>query len=457
MDCGPLRGEQALEQLPSSLRQLTTLERFHLHQRDTYQDLTRDPTFDTSFFPQNCKVFRLPCFWVPTKLLYCFGRQDLKEGELDLFRGCGSAQTVLFAVHPTAVSHYEELFATAGASYAKDEEVVIWALPTSSTRTLLAWPDESPGKAIFVKTSLHSPIFGNRSLRVNDVARSVGLSALIEESKSCLSTTFDYLPERLGFVPRSMRHGGAIIRSVPSCVKDNGVVLAPFFSLFGADAPRVPLLLTVLQRSRLDPLQFAEDVICAPFARMWLHMSMNCGLLLEAHSQDLLIAFSPELLPLQRFFYRDFEGLDVDWDLRRARGLSTLIDLPHPWCCDYSNESGARYAHLVWFKIWASLYHYIDDVVKNAEASLEKWQKQGLIAGSKIRSGDVTSMFSRHMSATIDRLFGCGLKIDYDVCYAPAKFVLELMKLRRELMTQSPSTTTECSLRQYRADADARN
>lgn len=435
-------GEQPLAQLPNSLRTLAMLERFHLHLPEMFQRTSRDPSFDTRFFPQHCGVFQLPCFWVPSASLYLFGGRQQSD-ELSLFRETPARAEAMFAVHPASLGHFKQFFDRVGARDVTDDSSRIWAVPTSSTRTLLVWPDGAPEKVLFIKTTLYSPIFGDRRLRTTDVARSTSLSALMEELRSSLPSSLDYLPERVGVVPRCMQDGGMIARSIPRMLKSDEILAVPLFALFGGGPVRTPLLLTILQNRGCEPLRFVEDAICAPFSRMWLHMWLKCGLLLEAHSQDLLIAFSTDLVPLQRFYYRDFEGVQVDWELRRSLGLSTPAELPRAWCWEESDRPTVAYGYSNWFLLYTSLFHFVDAVVRQAELSLMEWRKLGLVSGPRVREGDVTGVFSSHMNAAVEEMFGAKWRPRYDACASPNKFVQELMRLRAELVSPSRSRSTQ--------------
>jgi len=427
-------GEPALTQLPNSLKTLATLERFYLHRPEIFQDTSRDPDFDTRFFPQHGGVFLLPCFWVPRESLYVFGAKQ-ESAEFSLFRETSAQAEAMVAVHPASLGRFRQFFENVGAKCVADDGRRIWAVPTSSTRTLLVWPDGAPEEVLFIKTTLYSPVFGDRRLRTADVARSTSLSALMDELRASLPSTFDYFPERVGVVARCMRDGGMIARSIPGMLKNDEIIVAPLFALFGGGPARTPLLRTILKNRGCEPLRFIEDAICAPFTRIWLHMWLKCGLLLEAHSQDLLMALSPDMAPLRRFYYRDFEGMQVDWELRRSLGLSTPAELPRAWCWDESNRPTVSYGYSNWFPVYTSLFHFVDAVIRQAEISLMEWQQLGLLPGPRVKEGDVTAAFSSELNAAVEEMFGARWRPRCDACASPNRFVQELMRLRAELIS----------------------
>ena len=313
-------GAAAMTQLPVALQQWMALERFHLHQVEKFQRMSRDPSFDTAHLPQNGGVFRLPTYRVSRRHLHLLGGQPQNTDTMRFVTGAQSQEQVLFPIHPSTLGHYREFLLNARACDVAQEGLCIWAAPTSSSRTLLAWQDGAPQNAVFVKTSLFSPLFGDRRIRRVQAGRSVTLSAMLADEADELPRALSYLTETLAFTSRQAPHTGAIVRTIPEAIKTGRVRLAPLFSLLGGSGDNVPLLLTILERTGMPPLQFVHDVLCKPFAQLWLELSMNSGWILESHGQDLLLELSPELTFQGRFYYRDFEGLQVDWELRRWLG-----------------------------------------------------------------------------------------------------------------------------------------
>jgi hypothetical protein len=422
-----------LEQLPESLRQQLTFERFHLHKPEVFQNPSRDPAFDPKYFPQNCGVMQLPCYWIERRHLYVFGAQHAAD-ELSFFSGEGPHGCVLFPMHPASAANYRELLSKIEAKDAAEDGLRIWAVPTSSTRTLLAWPDRQPERAVFAKTSLHSPIFGKRRLHAWQVARSVGLSGLVQESLPELPDTLRYFPETFGMVPRQMPDSGTIIRSIPEEIKANRLLVAPLFSLMGGQHAR-PLFLRLMEQAGLQPMDFIEQVLCRKFARLWLEMTLRQGLILESHWQDLLLAMSPDLRTLDRFYYRDFEGLQVDWELRRRLGLSMPVYMPYSraWHEAYGSYS-YRYGPQLWYKCRISLQLYLHSVLSELEQMLRVWQERGLLGGARCNEGDLTAMFSRQVRELIQELFAVRVKLDYDIHRHLNRFLLLLLNIRKDLL-----------------------
>lgn len=423
--------EDALGQLPQALQMLMTLERFHLHRPDFFQKQSINPEFDERYLPQNCGAFALPCFWVLRKHLYVYGRQAAAANELKLFDGSDSQERVLFPIHPLALDYYRDFLVKVRAQNAAADGIRTWAVPTSSTRTLLVWPDGAPEQAVFAKTTLPCSTFGDRRLYLRKVACSIGLAKLVCDSAGLLPPDLGYFDEPVGFVPRRLQDAGVVIRSIPEQIKNNDLVVAPLFSLWGGAPGRVPLLLTILERSGLDLERFLEEVFCAQFATLWLKMSLQQGLILEAHGQDLLLGLSPQLMPTGRFYYRDFEGLQVDWELRRVRGLPHPSSMPHAWSW-YETYStwGNRQGALVWSKLETSLFDYLYFVLRELDSCLSDWQKCGLVSGRGLGENFVSMTFSRYLIAAVGEMFGTRMKAEFNIADSLKSFILSLMKLR---------------------------
>jgi hypothetical protein len=433
MEAECIGSEETIEQLPESLQKLLQWERRHLHKIQSFQRLEFDPSFDVRYFPQNCGAFPLPCFWIPRRSVVMFGCEDVDADELPLFKECGSARKVLFPIHPTSLRHYSRLLSEVGAEDARSSGLLVWAVPTSSTRTLLAWPDGKPQLALFFKTSLHSPIFGDRRLQTRIVARSVGTSTVLQHMRDALPPGFSCFPESTGMVPRALQDAGVIVRHIPSELKSGAVFAAPLFAMLGGCEP---LLLTMLQRAKIEPLQFVREILVAPYARMWLHLSMKNGVMPEGHGQDLLIGLTPELKPLGRFFYRDFEGMQVDWELRRARRLPTPLRLPNAseWHLTYETW-GDPYSQLISYKYYFSLAGFADLVLNEIEESLMAWQADGLIQMADSQKGFLLRMFSQEMQVLLHDMFDLHPRAGSTFETSRAKFLMVLLALRTRLMS----------------------
>lgn len=431
-----LSGSECLdvaEQLPPTLREWMDRERFQLHKPALFQNPARDPHFDARYFPQHCQPFRLPCFWVRRKHLYV--RVDAEAGEQLLFGASG--ERILFPVHPSALTSLRPFLAAADARDASEDDVCLWAVATSSTRTLLVWPDGAGHRSLFVKTSLHSPIFGDRRVTRTQVGRAIGNGMVLRQSS--VPSGLRVLPEIIGFSARSTLDSGALIRLVPPEIMDGSVRVAPLFSLLGGeDQGRTPVLLTLLERTEQHPVAFVDELLCATFAPLWVELALNQGLIPEAHGQDLLLSLSSANVPTGGFYYRDLEGLQVDWELRRHR-IGSPPHLPNAWSWRETHASwGFRYCDFVWHKWRISLFGYLRLVLKEVETSLRDWYDRGLVRGPKCEEGELTMLFSARLFAAIERQFNVSPGAPYDILSSLHRFTLALFKLRKQLLQSGP-------------------
>jgi hypothetical protein len=259
---------------------------------------------------------------------------------------------------------------------------------------------------------------------------------VVQDSLESLPDGLGYFPESVGFIPRRLLDGGVICRSIPKGMKNDTLFVAPLFSLLGGTGDYEPLLLTILKRNGSEPLQFIQDALCAPFAKLWLEMAMRFGLLIEAHAQDLMIGLSRDLKPIGQFYYRDFEGIQVDWELRRFYGLSVPDNMPRAcsWFETYCTL-GYSGAQQVWWKWFLSLQNYTEFVLDKINISLIAWQERGLLSGSRAGRDDVTMLFSRNMWGCMEEMFDIRVKDKYNIHRRFVKFLIFLAERRKEVMS----------------------
>ncbi len=393
------------------------------------------PAFDRQYLPEGRSSFRLPCFEIESRYLCVYGGEDTSGSESKIEREARQGGRVQLLVHPTELKYYAAFLAKAGAKRTCSRGHDLWATPTSSARTVLAWQEGQPKSAFFAKLSLHSQILGDRTLSRGVVARSVGLSNLIAHSRGSLPCGMGYFPEGLGIMPRGMADGGVLFRSIPDEVLAGRVVPAPLFALMGGSARHPPLLLRLVERGRCGVREFLEEVVLTRFAKLWVDLVFDSGLILEAHGQDLLLALSPDLMPVGGFYYRDFEGLAVDWALRSARGLTKLESMPLAceWFSTYETWGYPLY-QLISMKLMTSLFDYLHLVLSELESALLEWQASGITVGERVSDGELTSIFSRELRRAIHEKFGMREAEQYDIRYRLCRFVKFLLRVRREVM-----------------------
>lgn len=432
---GEVSAADGLQQLPDTLQRFLVFEQSHLWKPERFRATKREDSFDQRYLPESGAVFRIPCFKVQRRHLYVSGSAK-SVGELFQTTGADRHdEEVLVAVHPAELRRYSECLRAMGARSASEDGLHVFGTPTSSTRTVLVWADGKPESSCFVKLSLHAGLLGDRSLPRSKVAGSIGMSELVHRSRGALPADIKYFPEPLGVVPRCMQDGGMIIRCIPEEIVRGGVIAAPLFSLIGHDSSHTALLRQILDAGRVTVREILEEVLLARFARLWLDMAFDFGLILEAHGQDLLLALSRDLVPLGGFYYRDFEGLAVDWALRRARGLPEPDNLPHgfEWFSTYETWGYPLY-QLVSMKLWISLTDYIHLVLGELEAALLQWRASGVLSKELFGKGELTFLFSHYLRRAVRDKFGVAEAAEYDIRHQRNRFVKFLMGVRKQII-----------------------
>jgi hypothetical protein len=152
------------------------------------------------------------------------------------------------------------------------------------------------------------------------------------------------------------------------------------------------------------------------------------------------MTLSPELAPLDRFYYRDFEGMQVDWELRCGLGLATPGHMPNAqdWHETYATW-GYRYGALIWYKLKTSLIQYLRLVLHELGLMLRQWRHSGLMRGTQLTEDDLTAMFSRRMMKALEESFGVPVKAEHALDRSLNQFVLLLVRLRRDFL-RGPNT-----------------
>lgn len=418
-----------------SLRKLIAFEQRNLWKPDRFRRGGDDSQFDIRYLPESREIFRLPSFWLKRRHLYVYGRKE--EGEIlpGVGHGCGLDGQMLFPVHPVELERYLQFFEHVEAKDSTSDGVDLLATPTSSVRTLLVWRNGHPEAAVFIKFSLCTRMLGDRRLRRQTVARSIGLSRLVEESENVLPPGMNYFHENLGLIPRLLPDSGVIIRTIPRRILDDSAVVAPLFALMGGQSKNQPLLLNLFEVGQ-SAVALLVDALFEKFARIWVELVFSFGLILEAHAQDLLLLFSQDMVPAGEFYYRDFEGLTVDWHLRRSKGLRDTEMLPnaYDWFQTY-NTWGYPRAQLVSRKMWISLYDYLYLFLGELEGAVREWEACGVRIEPPFGRDSLGNTFLRYLRKVIHEKFGLRESERYDAVQNLHRFVKFLMEVRKGVMS----------------------
>lgn len=428
---------QTYAELPTALRNFLSIEQANLWKPERFRATSVEAEFERQYLPESRGIFPVPCFKIERKHLHVYCYQDSRTAFWQCAGGSEMDGDILFPIHPAQLGAYGEFLATVRAENAADVGIRLIGTATSSARTLLVWPDDQPADACFAKLSLQARFIGDRRLARRRVASSVGLSHMVLQSMDAMPPGIRYFPETVGLIPRILPDSGLLFRLVPDDLKNGRVVLAPLFALIGGGSEYPPLLLRLVRNGKVDILEFLHDFLIAKFAGIWTNLVFDLGLILEAHGQDLLLAFSPDLLPFGDFYYRDFEGLTVDWPLRRARRLPEPM-LPHSfdWFSAYETWGYPLY-QLVSMKLKVSLFDYLHFVLAELESAILEWQADGVLGGGKVRKGELSRLFSHHLRRSIRDKFGLGEATEYDVSKELNRFVKFLMRVRKEILSVS--------------------
>lgn len=420
--------------LPAALGRFLQFEQRNLWRAQRFRNSVGDAWSNSGWLPERGKIFRVPCFRVQRRYLFSCEWGCDARAVIEMSSGSGPNSCVLFPIHPAELSRYAEFLSRVGALEAPAEEVRLLGTPTSSPRTLLMWPEGRADRAFFGKLSVNSRLLGDRTLTRRKVAISVGLSHLVQECMGQLPAGISFFEEPVGMTPR-MLDSGVVFRSVPNQIRD-GAIVAPLFALMGGEACS-PVLLGLIRGNRSAAFEALEEVLLSKFARLWVDLVFDFGLILEAHGQDLLLELSPTLVPLGNLYYRDFEGLTVDWALRRAKGLREVA-LPHAfeWFSSYETW-GYPLFQLISIKMRTSLFDYFHLFLAELEVALQEWRATGMMVDHKIRQGDLTSLFSKYLRKAIHEKFGMRESEQYDIHLNLTRFSKFLMRVRSEIMGSS--------------------
>ncbi|MGH8200517.1 MAG: hypothetical protein ACREVO_09180 [Steroidobacteraceae bacterium] len=247
-----------------------------------------------------------------------------------------------------------------------------------------------------------------------------------------------WFPESLGLVPRVMPECGMIFRSIPQEVRTGGVVAAPLFALMGSSSGSRPLIVQLWEQGGMHWRDFIQELLIEKIAKTWVDLLFDCGLLLEAHAQDLLFSLSTRMTPLGSVYYRDFEGVAIDWSLRRSLGWEDPKRLPHTeaWFSTYETWGYPLYQS-AWMKMRASLIHYMHFVLSELEIALIEMESCGVIKERTVRKGDLTLLFSQSLRKVVQEKFGMQEREEYNVYEQLSRFLKFLMEVRRRAMRPS--------------------
>lgn len=166
----------------------------------------------------------------------------------------------------------------------------------------------------------------------------------------------------LGFVLRNDR-----IYSANEQVKD--LALIPTFSLFGNDLnePNSKSILVQLFEKQDKPInKYAFEDILKPIIDCYFDTLINCGLCIEAHAQNMLVAIDSNY-QIQYIVARDMESVDKDLPLRKFLGLPDDEIVAQNYKCLRESDYNYQIMHsfMYDFKLGGYLLDPIIELFKN--------------------------------------------------------------------------------------------
>ncbi len=278
------------------------------------------------FSPEEAEVFQIRSFWFDISKLHLFINGSQEGSALNSFSRVNSKghSQVLMLVHPESEDFFQQHlnFAEAGP--------IFMATSTASSRTLLVWQEDDPEKVFFGKLSLAKEIGGVvRTIPRGEVARSLGVSKILERIRNDLPSNFDFLPEFLGLIPRDLERGGMILRAFPKQYLSGERHLMPMFALYtpSKKTGKSPLQ-RMIETSGKHPREILRERLFKPFIHQWLELVIDQGITMEAHAQNVLLEINSRNLPSGKFVHRDFGGFNIDLSFRREKNLPLPAGLP---------------------------------------------------------------------------------------------------------------------------------
>jgi hypothetical protein len=397
------------EGLPAQLRLLDYYERNYI---DRQRDLTRfrhdRSKLEARFLPESGKLVDLRGYWINESDVESFSTPSL-SGDLrrSFFRTHRGRRQVLLLVHPAARQHYRAFLNRAVETGGRAGERFLGS-PTSSSRTLTVWRPGAEEQAWIVKLSLPLKITGlSRTIGPCTLARCIGATAVFDCAGASLPPTFAYMRESLGFMPSGMSDGGMLVRELPH-LRDASCQYIPLFALYATPADGLPLLARLTGARGDDLLEWLQEKLIAPYARLWVDLAVEHGIVTEGHAQNLLLEFSADQHGQLRIVHRDFEDVYIDFAFRAAADLPLPAILPvaRRFRHDYQLDS-----HRVWLR--KSLYYYFQGgFLFMLNRRWNEWHQRGLVSGRRLAPNELERLFIATLEQVIEQKTGRRLRLD---------------------------------------------
>lgn len=391
------------DSLPPEIAALRTYEQDHISRDNDRRLLAAlDNHQDEFYAPESGNIFRVKSYWLNGDDMHSLVGTGLEPKLKNLFmqtRADGK-QRVRLLIHPESEAMYAEVL------HAAERAEDFLATPTSSSRTLFIWPEGKPNDVFFAKVSLDKEI-GKLRRTVSDtkVARSNGINNTLHLAHAAgeLPSSFVFMPEVFGTIPRSMQEGGMIVRSIPQELREGRVRYVPLFALYATPkSGGSPLLVEMIQRSGLSPQTFIQTHLIRPFVTQWLTL-YAMGILPQPHAQNILLEVDARSsLPTGRLIHRDLDGFHIDFSHRRQLNLAEPAQIP------FINSFERDYKKITKNDMASKLEDFFyGGFVFNLDQQLPKWVEDGLISSMEpITTNTFRQMLARELEAQFQQQTG---------------------------------------------------
>lgn len=274
----------------------------------------RSNTVRPAYRPERRNIWPQEVVWLPANQVRVYGR--LPDGFFAAFGHPVPDGCTPLLVHPQAPPAHRQLAALHGQQPLPD----VWATPTSSYRSLLAWrTNRTP---IILKLSIGAIIAGaQRRLREIQIARAVLMSTIFETIPASHRATlgFDWFPDPSGVVETVSGHGW-LLRQFPRSITGNdSSVLVPMFSLISKRGDDPPLVVDLIHRSGLAAEDFVIETLITPHVEAVAYLLFVQGIQVETHMQNVLVEVDDTAGLTKRIVFRDLSDASISVPLRVAR------------------------------------------------------------------------------------------------------------------------------------------
>lgn len=310
---------------------------------NSYQ--AKDSTVDPRYRGQTLEPFKVGYLEIPAERLHLetssVNSRILQE---HFYVPQTNQQKIRFYIHPDSEHLYQPLIKEFGF------KGFYWALPTASTRSVLAWDPNRPHiEPLFLKLSLAQ--IQDRMSRIIpgwEVRRSVRLTNLIDSdlrSGRVKGGNVSLIPEVSGAYVKSeeglayyvdrdqgkVSEHGYIMRDASFIKKHQGKRIVPMFWLFSQVNGGEPPIIQMWKKSesyRLLPGQPKESFarflfqdFFQPFVRMNLPLMVKQGIVPQIHGQNVVLILNEQNGKIEAIYHRDIGSMKTDYRLRWIEGL----------------------------------------------------------------------------------------------------------------------------------------